>query len=239
VWVKKMSQHKATQSRERRVAQAVEAAQQRAEKRSSEKQYAPGKAVVWDVILRRKQRHNTAGGSKLAAECQQVLGALSHMSNAELRELKERGVNTVHVVEAAPELEAAEEGTPVAEVERLSLLLLREQAATKELNNLCAELEQAAVKHGTELANLESTHHAGLGAAEALQVQVEELEQQVSQRGGNCTQCRNNAATVVALPCQHMCLCEACHIRMITTSGVGACLVCGTIMADSITVKFR
>ena len=53
-----------------------------------------------------------------------------------------------------------------------------------------------------------------------LQEHVAELKQELSQRGGDCKQCQNNPATVVALPCQHMCMCEACHIPLIAASGV-------------------
>lgn len=220
--------------RERRVAHAQAAAQERAEKRRAEQHFAPGKAVVFDVVAVRAAGHKR--NSKLACQCEQLLGALDHMSNRELRELREQqGHPTAREDETAPEAVDGGEG----EVEKLEVALLREQAATKELHALCGEMEAAAVEQKVELVRLERAAEASAVEALGLQELVVELEQALQQRGGSCQQCHNNPATVVALPCSHMCMCEACHIRMVAASGVGACLICGMIMSEAITVKFR
>jgi len=57
---------------------------------------------------------------------------------------------------------------------------------------------------------------------------------------GTCKGCVVNTASVVFFPCQHICLCEACHIRLfVNVPHPHQCPLCSHVVADAVLARWN
>ena len=87
-------------------------------------------------------------GLKLASECRDLLGALDHMSNDELRGFKNSELSQQQQYQDRKTAQKASQET--------SSRWPSSEKRAQELHALCSELEATAVEHKSQLARLEA-----------------------------------------------------------------------------------
>ncbi|KAH0749107.1 hypothetical protein KY290_028339 [Solanum tuberosum] len=95
---------------------------------------------------------------------------------------------------------------------------------------LQAQLQQAMMNGGGCNANLPDGDIAGAGEAEDAESAYIDPDRVVESTGPSCKACRKRAASVVLLPCRHLCVCTDCD------AVVQACPLCLSIRSSSVEV---
>lgn len=95
---------------------------------------------------------------------------------------------------------------------------------------LQAQLQQAMMNGGGCNAHLPDGDIAGAGEAEDAESAYIDPDRVVEATGPSCKSCRKRVASVVLLPCRHLCVCTDCD------GVVQACPLCLSIRSSSVEV---